>query len=338
MTIYRKFLWFLPPSLALMAAAYYGLFLYQFGAPIQTTYGVADWATFKRQAGANVTGERILLFGDSSSLLGMDTPLLAEKAGRKVVNMALHGGLPLNWMTEFALDNARSGDTVVLSLAWTYYFRDFRQPEQWMLDQIVAWDHEYFYGLDAISKARFVAGLDVNSLAFNVASKLRQKRLLHKFPDRRALTATEVREKWDAAHSAQPFTYSFLNMSQYGDLQGACGHPEASFSSFEFPSKGLQPVAFELLEETAKRMKAKGVRFLMIPSISLEDQQSSDLRYRETLQGIMAELERRGIDTAGQPDDFYFARSDFYDTNFHLNCEANSKRTLRVYEAIRTSI
>ncbi|BBT40867.1 hypothetical protein [Pseudomonas putida] len=338
MTIYRKFLWCLPPSLALVASAYYGLFLYQFGAPIQTTYGVADWATFKKQIANSVSGERILLFGDSSSLLGMDTPLLEKTTGRKVVNMALHGGFPLDWVAEFALENARPGDTVVMSLAWTYYFRDFKQPEKWMLDQIVAWDHQYFYDLDTITKARFIAGLDINSLVFNINTKINKKIITHDFPDRRTLTDDEVRERWSTSHSAQPFSYSFLNISQHGDLQGACGNPEVSFSSFKFPAKGIQPNAFELLEETAKKMKAKGIRFLMTPSISLADEASQDDNYRKVLQEIMTNLKKREIEIAGTPDDFYFSRSDFYDTNFHLNCEASSKRTLKLYEAIKDSI
>lgn len=338
MNTYRKFLISASICAAGIIAAYYVSFTYQFGAPIQATYGVSDWATFKEQLSEDAKGERLLIFGDSSSLLGMNTPLLAEKTGMKVVNMALHGGLPLDWITKYALDNSREGDTVILTLAWTYYYRDYKNPEKWMLEQIVAWDRKYFDNLDLLTKIRFISGVDIKSLYNNIDMKSKQHEVLKDFPLRKALTKEEVRSQYAviSKNGNTPFSYSFLNMNPYGDLQGACGNAIGPLHSYNISLKDkTAEIAFAHLEEIAKLMQKKGVKFYITPSISLGDAMSQKDEYRTNLREILSELSRRGVTVIGNPDDFYFPASSFYDTNFHLNCETSAARTLKLYDTIK---
>lgn len=341
MNTYRKFLISAAMCVSGITAAYYAAFMYQLDAPIQAAYGVPDWATYKEQLSSDTEGKRILLFGDSSSLLGMNTPLLAEKTGMKVVNMALHGGLPLDWMTKYALDNSRKGDTVILSLAWTYYYRDYKNPEKWMLEQIVAWDRKYFENLDPLTKARFISGVDLKSLYNNIDIKSRKEEILKDYPLRKALTKEEVRSQYAEASKKgnQPFSYSFLNMNAYGDLQGACGNAIGPLYSYSISLRDkTTDIAFSKLQETAELMRQKGVKFYMAPSISLEDEMSKTDEYRANLRKILSELSRHGIAVIGNPNDFYFPASNFYDTNFHLNCETATARTLKLYDAIKPII
>lgn len=337
MSVYRKFLAVTGGCVVAISAAYYAVFNYQFDAPIAAAYGVSDWTTLKTQLADEVPGKRLLVFGDSSSLLGLNTPLLGELSGMKTLNMALHGGLPLDWITQYALTHARSGDVVVFAPAWTYYFRDYKNPEEWMLQQIVAWDKAYFQQLDLPTQARFITGIDKQTLLANLQAKDSKEEVLKTYPLRRPLSAEEVRQQYQAAQQSgqQPFSYSFLNISKAGDLQGACGNAIGPLFSYAISNGPSQQMVFAHLEETAKKMKAKGVKFYVAPSITLQDENSEQAEYRAKLQAIMALVKARGVDVIGAPDDFYFPASNFYDTNFHLNCEAADARTNKLYGALK---
>ena len=136
MNLYRTYALSVICASVVAFGAYYSAFVYQLGAPIPASYDLLNWIYLKENAAQNTAGRRVLLIGDSSALFGIDSPQLEKELGRPVVNMSLHGGLPLDWLTDFAERNVRAGDIVVMPLNWAYYARDFNKPEDWMLSLI----------------------------------------------------------------------------------------------------------------------------------------------------------------------------------------------------------
>jgi hypothetical protein len=339
MNLYRKFVLSAAGTTAIALAAYYTAFIYQFGAPIPSGYDAANWITYKEQVGNNTKGNRILLFGDSSTVFGVNSKILSEKSGMPVANMALHGGLPLDAITSSAIKNSREGDTVVMALVWPYFFKDYKAPEDWILREMVAWYGDYFDGLPLLTKLKYVAAIDIKTLYTNIDAKSRKDVILKEFPYRRPLTKEEVQSQhaqidWNTPH---PFSYTFLNMNSYGDMQGNCGNsPILNISSFEiYRTPEVNKNVLQLLEQTATKLKEKGVAFYVIPSVTVLDERSTQEYYHKALNNTMNQIKSAGVQVLGTPEDFYFPKSSFYDTAFHINCESTAERTIKVYNTIK---
>ncbi len=339
MTLYRKFIVSLACATILFFGAFYAAFLYQFGAPIPSGYDAANWITYKELVASNTHGKRLLLFGDSSTVFGMNSQLLSEKTGMPVANMALHGGLPLDAITQSVIKNAREGDTVVLSLVWLYYFKDYRIPEDWILREMVAWYGEYFQSLPLLTKLRYMTAIDMKTLYANMDAKSNKNALLKQYPYRRALTIGEVRDQHSKVDRStpQPFSYSFLNMNSFGDMQGGCGtHPIANMASVDIPQDPkINKEVLKLLTDTATELKSKGINLYIVPSVTVQDERSNKQYYHKALMAIMEQVRAAGVLILGNPDDFYFPISSFYDTAFHINCEATAERTSRLHTIIK---
>lgn len=339
MNLYRKFVLTAALSLIVCVVAYIALFFYQFGAPIASGYDAANWITYKELVGNNTEGKRLLLFGDSSTVFGVNSKTLSEKLGVPVANLALHGNLPLDAITESAIKNSRAGDTVVLAPVWIYYLNDYRVPKDWILREMVAWYSDYFYGLPLKTKLKYISAVDVKTLSVNVDAKFRRVAILQEFPNRRALTAQEVKDQhakidWTVP---QPFSYTFLNMNEYGDMQGACGNqPITTIASVQLaPEPKVNPQVLKLLKQTAQRLNDKGVNFYIMPSVTVEDERSVQQWYHLALGSIMDQIRKAGIPALGTPEDFFFPKTSFYDTSFHINCESTPERTSRIYNILK---
>jgi hypothetical protein len=323
-------------AMVAFGALYYHLFRYQFGAPIPASYDVSYWITWKKHLAENTPGKRLLIVGDSSSLFGVDSEALGKAIGRPVVNMSLHGGLPLDWLTRFAEKHARAGDIVVMPLSWPYYRRDYKVPEAWMVNQMVAWDGQFFEDSDPMQKLRYIAAMKPADLLRNARAVEESEMLLKQNPARKLIPEDEVIENMERAQHGPVtgnFDYSYLKIGPHGDMRGACGfvNPQSS------PVVGSGPAnknELAILSKASKAMAEAGATLVIMPPPTVADAQALGPVYQAALDEIFVDLRRTGLRTAGQPRDFYLPSAAFYDTPFHVNCEHAAVRTQRMAEAL----
>jgi len=330
MNPYRTFALSVAGASVIAFGAYYCAFVYQLGAPIPASYDVANWISLKENTAQNTAGHRVLLIGDSSGVFGMDSPQLEKELGRPVVNMTLHGGLPLDWITNFAERNVRSGDIVIMPLAWPYYFRDFDTPEDWMIDQIVAWDRDYFDSMSLLKKLKYLSAVNPQRLYDNLKIKIKAKKTLKNFPLRKILSPQEALKQYQEQYggSTTQFSYSYLNMNKYGDMLNTCGNVTSAISSLQVaPDSKVNTKALQLLKETAKNIASLGGTLYIVPSITVSDSQSQQPHYEQALNSMLNQVKASGVNVLGEAKEFYFPPEAFFDTNFHLNCSYRSART-----------
>lgn len=60
-------------------------------------------------------GKKIVIIGGSNASFGIDTELMEQQLGIAVVNMALHGGIPVKYVVEQAKPYMKSGDILIFS-------------------------------------------------------------------------------------------------------------------------------------------------------------------------------------------------------------------------------
>lgn len=323
-------------TMATVITGYYALFRYQFGAPIPASYDLSYWISWKEHLAQQPGNSRLLIVGDSSSLFGFDSEVMEREMGRKVVNLSLHGGLPLDWLTRFAIEVSRPGDTVIMPLSWPYYWRDYRVPEKWMVEQIVAWDHRYFDDSSFVHKARYVTSLSPADLWSNVKTVERRDEILAKNPARELMDYSEVIKRINGATIDKSNPYSYLNLGPRGDMRGACGNAGGQLQASAVYGNGkINKHEIELLRKTSAELASRGVSLVVMPAPTVSDAGSNANGYLDRLDSTFRALKWAGVKTAGAPADFYFEPAAFFDTSFHINCEHAGERTMRMVKALR---
>lgn len=108
---------------------------------IQAAIGVALWlrghdpegyfsaTNDKHRRAAALSSPKLLLIGDSSMAFGVDSPVLEQALGRRTVNMGLHADIGLEFILNEAHDIVRSGDVVVVSLAYEHFYAEEKSIE-----------------------------------------------------------------------------------------------------------------------------------------------------------------------------------------------------------------
>ncbi|MBC2326990.1 hypothetical protein [Listeria booriae] len=77
----------------------------------------------KEKYAVEIVGKKRLIVGGSDVLYSFDTALLNEKEALPHVNFGLNVGLGMQFILDTALENAESGDEIVLCLAYSLYYR-----------------------------------------------------------------------------------------------------------------------------------------------------------------------------------------------------------------------
>lgn len=341
MTLFRKFVIASAVTMASLISLYSAAFSYQFGAPIPSSYDLSNWLVLKEDLASRAKGSRVLLFGDSNVLFGMDSEVIEKRLDMPVVNLGLHGGLPLDWHLDVVLRTARSGDVVVFPFVWDYYVKDYRVPQDWMVDQIVAWNHDYFDGLSISNKVRYIKAISPSSLYRNVNAKFDSAEILRSNPLRVLLPPKEALEYYHKVSNDQAeFSYQYVNISARGDMRNTCGKRAAIYGAeYKFwKYSKVNPTSIALLKQAVDTLKARGVSVFVTAPVQVDDDETRSEKYQLLLSYIWGELEARGIPVIGGPTDFFFPASSFFDTNYHLNCSANQERSERLSKLVETAL
>ncbi|RAP37460.1 hypothetical protein B1207_04615 [Legionella quinlivanii] len=334
MNSYRLFIISSAITTFIIGATYFTAFNYQFGAPIPASYDLANWVILKEDIARRATGKRILFVADSNVLFGMDSAYIEKKLGRPVINMGLHGGLPLDWILNVAVRNARRGDTVILPLVWGYYLTDYRDLNNWIVEQVVAWNRSYYDGLSLGRKIRFIKSVSLADLKQNISVKFNKEAILTENPFLHTQTPSEALAYYDKAASAQEtFSYSYVNMNNHGDMLHTCGvNISASGASYSYPKKdsSLNKHSANLLMKSIKAMEARGVNVFVMAPVQVDSEITRSGWYQAAISNLWSELRNMGVNLLGTPDDFFFKPESFFNTEYHLNCAANQDRSERI--------
>jgi enamine deaminase RidA (YjgF/YER057c/UK114 family) len=309
--------------------SYLALYRYQFGAPIPASYDVKNWLLLKERIAANTQGHKILLVADSNVLFGFDSAYAESKLGRPVVNMGLHGAFPLDWILSVAERNAKPGDIVVFPLVWDYYLKDYRIPHAWNLDQIIAWDSEYLESLPLSRRIKYFTSQSPLKMAQNVDVQLNRDAVLKANPLRQLLPRDEALAYYDQVSGMQStFSYSYVNINTHGDIRHTCGQiAKATGADFTKPGAKVSQEAMKRLVETVNRLRERGVESYVTASVVVDDETTRAPGFQKILNDVWAELKINDVPVLGSPTDYFFPPNAFFDTSFHLNCDATHART-----------
>lgn len=334
MSLFRLFLTAALAACIAFACLYTVAFNYQFDAPIPAEYEVYKWRVLKNHLAEKTDGKRIFLVGDSSVLFGMNSTYIEQELSRPVINLALHGGAPLDFNVSMALENARSGDVVIMPLIWVAYFLDYRVPNNWFVDQMVAWGRRYFDDLSPIEKFRYISAVTPATLYRNMIVKENREIVIKANPLRQLKPDQEILADYYKFYSSQTqFSYSYLNLDLHGDIQRNCG-TRITAKPPVVPSS-LNKETLSYLVGAIEKLTARGVKVFVTAQPSVDDKTTRSPEFLTALNRIWDTLRERGVPLLGGPTDYYFPPQAFFDTEYHLNCEYSVERSQILVAALK---
>jgi hypothetical protein len=336
MSFHRLFLAAAVAAFFSMVGLYTIAFDYQFGAPIESGYDLFNWKLFKGHLAQQTAGKRVLIVGDSNALFGIDSAYAEKELGRPVINMALHGGFPLDAILSMALSHARNDDIVVMPLVWNYYKKDYRVPYDWVVNQIIAWNRPYFDGLSLLRKLRYFAAVSPAALYNNITTQSNREAIIKQHPARQLKSPDEaIADYYKLALTRSSFAYSYLNMDLHGNMRFNCG---VRVDAKAIPIASIvNKHSLTLLLDTIRELNARGVQVFVTAPVYVDDDISRAPECQASVKKLWDTLRREGVPLLGGPTDYFFPPMAFFDTPYHLNCNYSSTRTEILVRALKAA-
>ncbi|WP_291906390.1 hypothetical protein [Chitinophaga sp. CB10] len=258
-----------------------------------------------------VKGPRLIFAGGSNMAFGLDSRAVEVATQMPVVNLALHGGLGLDFILEELKDVTRGGDVVVLSPEY------FLEAGRYELDAAVAafmpeskkyFKHDFYTVFKYSIESRF------DQIGYNRDYLMARWRRRKSAPER--------------DYAAEVYAHNAFN--GYGDV----------VAHLELPAYGAPKVPLKLhagywdgipkINAAATILEQRGVKFYFVfPTFC----QSSYNNNAATISALEATLRKDlRIPVISRPQDFVYADSLYYDSYYHL---AKTGRALRTQQLIR---
>ncbi len=325
-------------TLAVMLAHY--LVILTVRAPLPAEYWLREFEIAKRHQALSISSPKIIFVGGSCTLFGIDASAVQRALNVPTINLGLHAGMRLEDHLQNAIDVAKRGDTVILSLEPAYY--DYYTPSwnAWQLRNAIAWNHQSLERLPFAQRLRVYFTASDCSVSCDLFGSLLQSwvhsdalvpRLRALAPEQEIVNRFE-REKG----TSQEFAYTLSNIDANGDLLHATDS-EHSFAGTPYPVErpaAISDYARDTLVPFLQEMKARKVRVLfdytpyVVDGPPASDWSSIDTQFS-------MELERLGGKLIERRDAFFYPTALFFNSNLHLNEKGRGLRTGRLIDALR---
>jgi hypothetical protein len=267
----------------------------------------------KKQEISDASGDsRLVLIGGSSAFFGVRAKTLQAELGVPVINDALHAGLGTDYLLYRAKKVLRPGDTAVLFLEYSLYFKD--APEWTLADYSIPHDLAYFSMQTLSQKSKLLRLLRPMELGA------------------RLMDAVEL-------SPSEPYLNPQI-VNSYGDVirRGQANQTDAERKQIEvlkpMSDAAISPKDAETIEAFVHWCRGNGIAviagspaFLDAPSYHFGEAAA----FFDSIEHLYAAM---NVPVLGHPSDFFFPKSKFADTEYHLNGEGATEMTDKVGRAL----
>lgn len=308
-------------TLSLLFFAYITLVFAQTSRPTAMSQWVYDVYEKKTAAAQAIKEPKILIVAGSNALFGIDSKMLQNHFGKKVLNYGVNAGVMLPYTLHKAKEVIKPHDIVLLPLEYHMYTYDGIPNEQ-MIDYIFSRDFQAFDTLTP--KEQFL-------MLWNITPK----RLYEGY---KATGGTKVTQGLYGSH----------NINEFGDQLGATQAAKSDAIAAELAAhkpndygahytKDL--LMWDYLEQFVSWCKTQNVRVIFTPPTMLYfDEYKTDPKEKHFYQNIAHDIRKKGWQFLGNPYDYMYTKEHYFNTDFHLTNEARHIRTKRLVDDLSTQL
>lgn len=257
---------------------------------------------------------RIIIIAGSNGLYGINNSVIEKQTGLKVINMSSHAGLPLDYLMYRALKYVKKGDIVVLPLEYAYYGRD--GYEEWAMHNLFYWGKSFLNNLSVWDKFPYLIRIPndvfIKQLTANTLPK---------------------DEKLVASGMCQ-FAKNEINFSSFGssylkdDGTYISGNKNiyTEDKQYNFVTRDFR---LKQIAEYKTIIEKKEARFFLTYPAMMKNKlfDLNDEMIRRSIRTFQESLARYGLYLNCRPEDSFFQREFFFDTEYHLTNQGAMKRS-----------
>lgn len=295
--------------------------VYSIGAPSSFALATNELYDIKSEIAEKIEGQKLAIISGSSSQLGISCELISETIQLSCFN----GGSVLPLGTDYLLKRARPwlkpGDTVVLPLEYSLY-QDDGQPRQELIEYILNYDHQYFFSADLVTKMRLFGGLSLAALMDRVTAKAQ-----HQIPTEQSSELVAIRN----------------SINRYGDkvdnqqekmspilLETVENLTPLKLIGYQKSTHGMQSI-----QRFTNWCNQNEIKVIASWPNTVWFEEYGNPPQQKFLQSIKDFYRQQDIPILGEPEDFMYDKSMFYDSIYHLHDKGVKLRTKQLMAKLR---
>jgi hypothetical protein len=283
------------------------LFIFQFGAPLNSSSRwTGDSLRIKQEAARVIQGPKIAIIAGSSGHFSISAEQIESALGLPAVNLSLHAGLGFPYILEKARQVLCSGDWAIIAPEYEVFFSSVARTDL-LIDHVVARDPDYFLSAGLGEQLGIVSGIGPNRLLKGVMAQM-------------------------GLRLPPPTTgYNASTISRWGDEQSNVGGRYGGDPQpIEGESISTGDPGVTAILDFLDWAKASGISvfaaFPPYPNLSAQ----SELEVIAQGEKVMAFWEQHGVAMLGEPAEYFYPSSLFFDTSYHLNVQGRTVHTRRL--------
>jgi len=267
---------------------------------------------------------KIILVGGSNLAFGIDSRIMQDSLGLRVVNMGLYAKLGLRYMLAQVKPYIKRGDIVLIVPEYDQFYGNFSEGDHTLNTALL------YAPADRIGD--FVKSYSV----IDVVLRPRAENVRRSF-FQAAAAAFGARNKYFPSETNP--VYNRHSFNQYGDVVSHLGkksmNPDSIYVKELPPPKDFNKRTLDELNEIGDAARERGAHaYFLFPSYI-------DRSYTINT-GAIGWLKDRlskgmNVPILGSPSDFVYPSNWFFDTRFHLNELGRGPRTVQMIEILRTA-
>jgi len=181
--------------------------------PVKAEWWIKNVYDIKQHYGQSMQSKsenKIIILGGSNALFGINSRYIENATGLKVLNLASHMWLDLDFHLYKLKQFIRKGDIVILPLEFEYYFPNEKR-DAWFNNNMIAWGDDYLDQLSFENYLSFLIATPVNRLFGLMMAKRKPKY-------QESSVAIEDLDKILSEEGEGWRGYSYRSMSLSGDI------------------------------------------------------------------------------------------------------------------------
>ncbi|MFZ2124700.1 MAG: hypothetical protein WA012_11835 [Rhodoferax sp.] len=279
---------------------------------------VFDAYQHKVRAASQHAGPRLLVVAGSNAMFGIDSGQFEAFWGRPTVNLGVNAGLGLPYILDLSKRVARAGDVVLMPMEYALYLDD-GSPNAQIIDYVIARDPVYWHRLSLWRQLDFAVGLTPE----------RWLQGLQPRPDMPVTSGVYGAHHLDGRGDQTHSSAADMTPADQAAVQAA--------SSWDYGARARKTRGgWPLMADYAAWARAQGVCVIAVPTVLRHHERyDTDPVERDFYASVPARIEAAGLAYVGQPRDFMYPASWFFNTDHHLQDWARKLHTAKLIQQLR---
>ena len=270
----------------------------------------------------NTESPKVILVGGSNLAFGIDSRMMQDSLGLRVVNMGLYAKLGLKYMLAQVRPYIKRGDVVVVVPEYDQFYGDFANGDNTLNTALL------YAPNDRIGD--FIRSYSIVDVVLRPRVENARRSFLH------ALAAAVGQERDFFPPDTNP-VYNRRSFNEYGDVVSHIGkkglNPDSIFVAPLSPMKDFNRNTLEELNEIAETSEAVSAHsYFMFPSYIMPAYEINVAAIDSLRSRLVSGMK---IPILGTARDFAYPKSYFFDTRYHLNEAGRVVRTRRMMDILR---